>query len=69
LIKALPSQVKYMPELDPAYEGERPINWKTLNFNEYGILGDPLLATREKGEKRFDLIIRDIIRAIQDLSK
>ena len=62
-------QIKLVPNLDPNYEGERPKNWKTMELNKHGILGNPLLATREKGEKWFTLLIKDLTRKIENLIK
>lgn len=59
---------KYVPELDPCYEGLRPKKWKTIDLNPHGILGDPLKATREKGKKWCELIINDILNSITKLS-
>jgi len=58
--------VKYVPELDPCYEGERLKEWKSMDFNSCGILGDPFKATKEKGEKWFTLIINKITRELRD---
>ena len=61
--------VKYVPELDPCYDGERPKEWKSIDFNQNGILGDPFKATKEKGEKWFTIIINKISKELHDLMK
>jgi len=60
--------VVYYPKLDPNYNSEKIKNWKTIDFSESGILGDPYHATKEKGKlwfnrllKRFQSIIEDFL--------
>ncbi len=52
--------IKYIPALDPNYEKEHIENWKTINFNKYGILGDPFHASTVKGEMWFNLLTEKI---------
>ena len=53
--------IKYVPQLDPEYMGDRIKNWKTIELNVHGILGDPLKATREKGRIWFEYLTQNII--------
>ena len=52
--------VKYVPFLDPNYKDNKIEEWKTINYNKYGILGDPFHATSKKGEMWFKLLIEKI---------
>ena len=52
--------VKYIPFLDPNYDNKKSEEWKTINYNKYGILGDPFHATYKKGEIWFKLLIEKI---------
>ena len=69
LNKIIVENVKYVPELDPCFEGERPKEWKSIDFNSCGILGDPFKASKEKGEKWFNLIINKITKELRDIIK
>ncbi|NHI91856.1 MAG: hypothetical protein EAX96_05095 [Candidatus Lokiarchaeota archaeon] len=60
LEKVTPNQIKLVPKLDPNYEGIRLKDWKTIELNKFGILGDPLQATKGKGQKWFSLLIQEI---------
>ncbi|MFW9989538.1 MAG: creatininase family protein [Candidatus Odinarchaeota archaeon] len=51
------NDVKYVPFLDPNYKKERPREWKTMDFNKKGILGDPFHANSKKGELWFNTLI------------
>ena len=53
--------IKYVPQLDPDHNGERIENWKTIELNIYGILGDPFEANRGKGKIWSELINKNII--------
>jgi len=57
--------VKYVPSLDPNYEKVKLKNWKTINFNKYGILGDPYYATPEKGKLWFNSLVQKIKSSIE----
>ncbi|MHC1591853.1 MAG: creatininase family protein [Candidatus Helarchaeales archaeon] len=58
------SMVNLVPELDPMSATPGPAEWKTMKFSKTGVLGDPTVATREKGEKWFKLIVNECIRII-----
>ena len=65
LNKVTIEQIKLVPELDPSSKGPRQKNWKTINLNRFGILGDPLKASKEKGEKWFQFLISEIISILE----
>ena len=52
--------IKYVPVLDPNYEKEKIDDWKTINYNKYGILGDPFHASATKGKLWFTILIEKI---------
>jgi len=52
--------VIYVPSLDPNYENEKLVNWKTINLSKSGVLGDPFHATSIKGKFWFDCLIKRI---------
>ena len=47
----------------------RNVPWysKTKNISENGVMGDPTLATREKGEKIWDIMIAHLVGFVEDL--
>lgn len=59
------SDVEYVPEIDPNYEGAKIRNWKTISFSKSGVLGDPKLATSKKGELWFNSLIEKIKSSIK----
>ena len=66
--RLIKEDVVYYPKLDPNYNGEKIKNWKTVDFSESGVLGDPYHATKEKGKlwfngllKRFQSIIEEFL--------
>ena len=58
--------VKYVPTLDPNYDKENLKNWKTIDLNKSGILGDPFHATTKKGEIWFNFLIKKIRASVKD---
>ena len=52
--------VKYIPPLDPNYEYGRIKKWKTINFSESGIIGDPFHANSEKGKIWFKSLVENM---------
>ncbi len=67
LEKIQPKNVKYVSELDPNYQGKRPREWKSSNYNNLGILGDPFKGTIEKGKKWFNIIINKITKVLEEI--
>ena len=63
--KITPEIVTLVPELDPDYEGTPPKGWKTIDYSKSGVLGDPTKASREKGEKWFNIIIKECLKKIK----
>ncbi len=60
------SDVKYIPKLDPNYKFEKPVKWRTIDLSKSGILGDPLHASKEKGEIWFNILIEKITSLIEE---
>lgn len=58
--------VKYVPTLDPNYDKENLKNWKTIDLNKSGILGDPFHSTAKKGELWFNFLIKKIRASVKD---
>lgn len=58
--------VKYVPTLDPNYDKENLKNWKTIDLNKSGILGDPFHSTAKKGELWFNFLIKKISASVKD---
>ncbi len=51
------------------YSSDRGVNWyvRTHKISESGIIGNPLLATREKGEKIWELMIDHLTRFVEEI--
>ena len=58
--------VKYVPTLDPNYDKEKLKNWKTIDLNQSGILGDPFHSSIRKGELWFNFLIKKISASVKD---
>ena len=56
--------VKYVPFLDPNYEKEKLKEWKTIDYNKRGILGDPFHASVKKGELWYNYLIKNIKKSL-----
>ena len=61
--------IKYVPVLDPNYEKEKIEDWKTVNYNKYGILGDPFHASPTKGKLWFNILIEKISALVSGFLK
>lgn len=61
--------VKYVPLLDPQSKHHLPNGWKTINFSQWGVIGDPRKATREKGEKIFNTLVQKIADSLKRVLK
>ena len=57
--------IKYVPFLDPNYEKEKIKDWKTKDYNKYGILGDPYHASTNKGKLWFNILIEKMSALIR----
>jgi creatinine amidohydrolase/Fe(II)-dependent formamide hydrolase-like protein len=68
----LESARKFIPEFSSRYldfTSRRSVGWytRTAKISPKGVLGDPTKASREKGQKMWDLMITHLVRFIQDL--
>ncbi|MBS7250580.1 MAG: creatininase family protein [Candidatus Freyarchaeota archaeon] len=59
--------VKYVPQLDPQSKSPLPNGWKTINYSQSGVIGDPTKATPEKGKKIFEALIRKMSEILETL--
>lgn len=50
-------------------EGKRPFAWMTRDLSRSGVLGDPTVATQEKGDRLLKSLTRSWVELIQDLYK
>ncbi len=57
--------VKYVPQLDPQSKSPLPNGWKTINYSQSGVIGDPTKATPEKGKKIFDALIKKMSETLK----
>jgi creatinine amidohydrolase len=80
LLSILPSQVQmdkavteYPQELPEnsllSMEGKLPFAWTTRDLSKSGVLGDPTVATSEKGDRILQSLAEGWIQVIQDLYK
>lgn len=58
------SDVCYCPDIDPNYQGKKLTIWKTKDFSESGILGDPFHGTVSKGKLWFECLVKRVHSAI-----
>ena len=56
--------IKYVPILDPNYEKDKLKEWKTIDYNKRGILGDPFHASVKKGELWYNYLIKNIKKSL-----
>lgn len=49
------------------YTSDRGVKWyvRTKKISETGVMGDPTLATKEKGEKMWEMMIKHMVRFIE----
>lgn len=80
MLAILPDQVKmeaavaeYPPSLPEAsllsMEGKLPFAWTTRDLSRSGVLGDPTVATREKGDRILDSVSDGWVKVIHDIYK
>ena len=52
---------------------EKPVyvlySWFTRDFSEYGFIGDPLKASREKGRKIFNAIVEEVCKVLDEIAR
>jgi creatinine amidohydrolase/Fe(II)-dependent formamide hydrolase-like protein len=65
---------RFVPRFSSAYldfSGKRSVEWyaRTKKISHQGVLGDPTRATREKGERIWDTMIRNLVELVEDLKR
>jgi creatinine amidohydrolase/Fe(II)-dependent formamide hydrolase-like protein len=65
---------KFVPRFSSRYldfTSKRSVGWyaHTSKISSSGVLGDPTLANREKGERIWELMIRNLTEFIEDLKR
>ncbi|MEJ2048882.1 MAG: creatininase family protein [Calditrichota bacterium] len=63
---------KFVPKFSSQYldfTTKRSVEWfaRTLRISTNGVLGDPTKATREKGEKMWEVMIRNLVELVEHL--
>jgi creatinine amidohydrolase/Fe(II)-dependent formamide hydrolase-like protein len=63
---------KFVPKFSSQYldfSTKRSVEWfaRTLRISTNGVLGDPTKATREKGEKMWEVMIRNLVELVEHL--
>jgi creatinine amidohydrolase len=48
-------------------EGKLPFAWTTRDLSQSGVLGDPTVATKEKGDRFLDALATGWVQVIQDI--
>lgn len=68
--RAVTEYPRGLPEASTlSVEGERPFAWLTRELSASGVLGDPTLATAEKGERLLESLAAGWARLIADLHR
>ncbi len=65
---------RFVPEFSSRYldfTSKRSVSWyaRTSRISITGVLGDPTKATREKGERMWELMIRHLVSFVEDLKR
>lgn len=65
---------RFIPEFSSRYldfTSKRSVSWyaRTSRLSITGVLGDPTRATREKGERMWELMIRHLVSFVEDLKR
>lgn len=65
---------KFVPKFSSHYldfSSKRSVEWyaRTANISPEGVLGDPTKATRDKGEKMWELMIEHLAALVEDLKR
>jgi mycofactocin system creatininase family protein len=63
---------RFVPEFSSRYLNfttKRSVEWysRTARISPSGVLGDPTIATREKGEKMWDVMIQNLVELVEEL--
>jgi creatinine amidohydrolase/Fe(II)-dependent formamide hydrolase-like protein len=63
---------RFVPEFSSRYlnfTAKRSVEWysRTARISPSGVLGDPTKATREKGEKMWDVMVRNLVELVEEL--
>ena len=63
---------KFVPEFSNRYlnfSSKRSVEWyaRTAKISTYGVLGDPTKANKEKGEKIWAVMIKNLVEFVEDL--
>ncbi|UCE06827.1 MAG: creatininase family protein [bacterium] len=63
---------KFVPHFSSRYlnfSSKRSVEWyaRTAKISPYGVLGDPTRASREKGEKIWAVMIKNLVEFVEDL--
>jgi creatinine amidohydrolase len=77
MLSLLPEQVKMdraiaeypqgLPKSSLSMEGDLPFAWLTSDLSKSGVLGDPTLATKEKGDRLLESLAIGWIQVITDI--
>jgi creatinine amidohydrolase/Fe(II)-dependent formamide hydrolase-like protein len=65
---------RFVPSFSSAYldfSGRRSVEWyaRTKKISSQGVLGDPTRATREKGERIWEIMIRNLVELVEHLKR
>jgi creatinine amidohydrolase/Fe(II)-dependent formamide hydrolase-like protein len=63
---------KFIPNFSSSYlnfSEKRSVGWyaRTAKITPTGVFGDPTLATREKGEKMWEVMIQRLVELVESL--
>ena len=66
------SAERFVPQFSNRYLNfttRRSVEWyaRTVRISPSGVLGDPTRASREKGEKMWEVMIRNLVELVEDL--
>jgi creatinine amidohydrolase/Fe(II)-dependent formamide hydrolase-like protein len=65
---------KFVPRFSSTYldfSGKRSVEWyaRTKRISTQGVLGDPTRASREKGERIWETMVRNLVELVEDLKR
>jgi creatinine amidohydrolase/Fe(II)-dependent formamide hydrolase-like protein len=68
------SAERFVPAFSSRYldfSSKRSVEWyaRTARISDSGVLGDPIRASREKGEKLWDIMVRNLVEFVEDLKR
>jgi creatinine amidohydrolase/Fe(II)-dependent formamide hydrolase-like protein len=63
---------KFVPEFSSRYLNfttKRSVEWyaRTARISPSGVLGDPTIASREKGEQMWEVMVRNLVELVEEL--